>query len=134
MIKAVLDTNVLISSLFWNGTPARIVQKGLEGKFTPITSAEIISEAEEVLSRKFKFPEQDIFEFHEIIVGRFEIVAPQIRIPAAVPRDPSDNKIIECAVAGNANFIVSGDLDVLDLKTYRDIKIVTSAQFLKILS
>jgi len=133
MIRAVLDTNVIISALFWSGNPSQILDKSFESKFILISSVTIIDEIERVLAEKFKLPIQDIAEFHGIFINRFEIIDPQICIPSAVPRDPTDNKIIECAVDGKADYIVTGDKDLLVLKKYRDIEIITPAKFIKLL-
>src|SRR3990167_2538340 len=118
MIKAVLDTNVFISALFWTGSPHNVLAKALESEFILITSREILKEIEERLLNKFKFPVEDILSFLEIIVLNSHIVEP----------------IIECAVSGNADYIVTGDKDILNLKEFRGIKIITSNQFLKVLN
>ena len=133
MTRAVLDTNVVISGLFWSGPPSRIMGKALKSKFILVSSRAIIDEIEEILARKFKLSAKDISEFHEIFVSRFEIIEVKIRIPSAVPRDPSDNKIIECAQAGNADYIVTGDDDLLSLKKYADILIVSPNDFVKLI-
>jgi len=133
MIRAVLDTNVIISALFWNGNPSRILDKGFESKFIIVTSGAIINEIERVLLEKFKLLPQDISEFHEIFISRFEVINPQIRIASAVPRDPTDDKIVECAVDGSASFIVTGDNDLLTLKQYKDIAIITPSAFIKLI-
>jgi len=133
MIKAVLDTNVFISALFWTGSPHNVLAKALESEFILITSREILKEIEERLLNKFKFPVEDILSFLEIIVLNSHIVEPNIKLEA-VPQDPNDNKIIECAVSGNADYIVTGDKDILELKAFREIKILTPNQFLKILN
>ena len=60
MIKAVLDTNVIISAVFWSGKPYQVMIKGLQGKYQPITSPEIIEEVANKLRKKFRFPEDKI--------------------------------------------------------------------------
>jgi len=130
MIRAVLDTNVFISALFWRGAPYQIMQKGLGGDFLIITSPEILKEIGETLQSKFEFPVEDTRAFLEIITLNSYVVEPRGRIEV-VRADPSDNKIIECAVAGRAHFLVSGDRHLLNLKGYRGVKIVTPHQFLK---
>ena len=130
MIRAVLDTNVFISSIFWLGAPYRIVQKGFEGDFVIVTSPEILKEVGNTLHRKFRFPAEDTNTFLEIITLNSYLVEPQERI-RAVKADPHDDKIIECALSGQAHFIVSGDHHLLDLRQYKDIKIVNPRQFLK---
>ncbi len=128
MIRAVLDTNIFISSLFWRGVPHHIVQRGLGGDFIIIISPEIIKEIGETLYSKFKFPAEDTRSFLEIIIVNSYLVEPRDRVEV-IKKDPSDNKIIECAVAGRAHFIVSGDRHLLDLRGYGGIKIVTARKF-----
>ena len=132
MIRAVLDTNIFISALFWRGKPNKAVRDGLEGKFTLLISADILREIEERLKNKFHFPENDTNEFLEVITLNSYIVEPQIKLNV-VRADPKDNKIVECAVAGQAHFIVSGDRHLLDLRGYDRVKIVNAHKFLSLL-
>ncbi|MBI4159895.1 putative toxin-antitoxin system toxin component, PIN family [Candidatus Wolfebacteria bacterium] len=132
MIRAVLDTNVFISSLFWRGVPYQIVQKGLGGSFLIVTSLEILEEIGETLRRKFRFPAEDTRAFLGIITVNSHLAEPQDKVEV-VRADPPDNKIIECAVAGRAHFIVSGDRHLLDLRKHGGAKIVTAREFLSFL-
>jgi putative PIN family toxin of toxin-antitoxin system len=129
MIRAVLDTNIFISALFWKGSPHKIVRRGLAGEFVIIISQEIIAEITETLGQKFKLPSNEIETFIEVIVLGSETIRPSSRIHAII-EDPADNKIIECAIAGEANYVVSGDRHVLNLQRYRGVAIVTPRSFL----
>ncbi len=129
MIRAVLDTNIFISALFWKGAPYEVLKAGLDGKFTLLISTAILRELEERLKNKFHFPDDDTNEFLEIITLHSYIGEPKTLLKA-VKADPTDNKIVECAVSGQAHFIVSGDRHLLDLRGYDGIKIVTARQFL----
>ena len=132
MIKAVLDTNVFISALFWKGVPYEVVRKSLTGEFLIIISPEIIEEISERLLNKFKFPLADANDFIEIITINSYIVEPKNKLKV-VKEDPNDDKIIECAYEGGADYIVSGDKHLLRLKEYRRIKIITPREFIKII-
>ena len=132
MIRAVLDTNVFISALFWRGAPYQIVREEISGAFIFLTSEEIIEEIKEGLLKKFKLPVTDTLAFLEIITLNSEIIEPNIRLNV-IKADPSDNKIVECAIVGNANYIVTGDKHLLVLKEYNKIKIVTPREFIKII-
>jgi|SRR3989338_2279679 len=132
MIRAVLDTNIFISALFWRGAPHEVLQAGFSGKFTPLVSAEIIWELEERLKNKFHFPDSDTDEFLEVLTLNSYIVEPSIQLEV-VRADPTDNKIVECAVAGRAHFIVSGDHHLLDVREHGGIKVVTARTFLSLL-
>ena len=132
MIRAVIDTNVFVSAAFWSGTPFRIVNHGIDGRFRIVISEAIIAETRNKLTTKFYASVDEVDDFLAPIVTNAHFSNPDTPLHV-VARDPSDNKIIECAVSGNADVIVTGDLDILDLKQYRDIKIITPAPFLKML-
>lgn len=130
MIKAVLDTNIFISALFWRGAPYRVVEQGLGGAFIMVTSPDIIQETSRTLTRKFEFPLEDTREFLETIVLGSYVVSPTERLHV-VKADPDDDKIIECAIAGDASFVVSGDRHLLDIENYRSIMMISPQDFLK---
>ena len=132
MIKAVLDTNILISSLFWKGAPYEIVQKGIGGAFIIVLSPEIIRETEDKLKNKFKFSVENTNAFLEVVALNSFIVEPMIKL-RIVKADSTDDKIIECAVAGNVDYIVSGDKHLLNIKKHEQINIITPSKFLKLL-
>ncbi len=129
MIRAVLDTNIIISSLFWKGNPYEVVRKGVLGEFQPVMSAAILDEITEKLRNKFRLPEGGIQELMDTLLTYCHIVEPTSRFD--VVRDKKDNKIIECAFDGKADCIVTGDPDLLELKEFMGIQIVTAKDFLK---
>ena len=129
MIRAVLDTNIIISAIFWAGKPYNVVSRGLKGDYVPITSPEIIDEVSNKLRNKFHFPEYEIEEQVNLMLGLFHVIQTVSSID--VVRDKSDNKIIECAIDGKADHIVTGDPDLLSIKEFKGIKILTADQFLK---
>ena len=128
-IKAVLDTNVFVSSVFWLGNPHRIIELAIDRKIEVYTSTEILAELEKVLNRDFhenhKFIERQI----ALILEFAKIVRPFDKVNV-VKADYDDNKIIECALAAKADFIVSGDSHLYDLKVIVGIKIVKPKEFL----
>ena len=105
MIKAVLDTNVLLSALFWRGTPYHVLENGLRGNFVLVTSFEILKEVRTKLVEKFGFPEEDTNIFIEILVVNSFLVNPLEKVHIVI-QDSSDDKIIECALAGKVDFVV----------------------------
>lgn len=132
MIRAVLDTNVVISSIFWRGSPFMVVSMGMEKKYTVVTSPAIIDEVALKLKEKFNVPDDKINELLRILYAFSDVVVPRTKINL-VRADKNDNKIIECAVEGGADYIVSGDVHLLDIKEYKDIKILTPSDMLKVL-
>ncbi|KJU84263.1 protein containing DUF132 [Candidatus Magnetobacterium bavaricum] len=136
MTKVVLDTNVFVSAIITpQGKSARILRLVWEGKIQMVTSADIMSEIRDVLLyskiRKYhlRTPEQ-IETYLEDVVGFSEVTCGQLKIDA-VKSDPADNKIIECALEGNVDFIISGDRHLLNLINYQGIKIVAPSTFLE---
>lgn len=129
MTRIVPDTNIVISAIFWSGKPYDVIAQGLAGEYQLVTSPEIIDEVIRKLRDKFQFPEDKIEEQANIMLSLFHVIVPTTKLD--VVRDKSDNKIIECAVEGTANVIVTGDPDLLALKDFRGIKIVTADEFLK---
>jgi putative PIN family toxin of toxin-antitoxin system len=129
MIKVVLDTNVFISALFWKSAPYQIFKKILEGKILNFVSPQILKEIKERLLEKFKLPPERVKEFLEIIVFNSQVVYPKRKLKI-VKKDPTDNKILECALEAQASFIVSGDKHLLEIKEYKGIKIIPPKEFL----
>ena len=125
----VLDTNVLISAIFWRGAPYKIIVNALKKKYSLCLSTEILNELEEKLRLKFKFPENKIEDHIEIIKEYGIIIRPTVRTNA-VKEDPDDNKVLECAVEGKADYIISGDNHLLKIKEFNGIKILTPKEFL----
>ena len=128
MTKAVLDINVFISALFWKGAPHQIFKRMLKGEFLNFTSPQILEELKKKLLDKFRLPPERVKEFLEIIIFASQIVYPESKLNI-VEKDPSDNKIIECAIDAQAFFIISGDKHLLDIKRYKGIKMVSPREF-----
>lgn len=129
MKKIVLDTNVYISALIFGGKPEEILVLAEIGLYTLIVSSAILPELQKHLSGKFGWPPGKIQEALDRIVSIAQLIMPQRVI--AVCADPDDDKILECAVEGNADYIVSGDKHLLVLKQFEKIQIVKPADFLK---
>jgi putative PIN family toxin of toxin-antitoxin system len=129
-LRAVLDTNVYISAAISpHGTAGKIVAKARAGEFVAIISPAIVNEAGDVLRRKGLLAHDKVTPFLKTICRFAEIVKPSITLNV-VPDDPDDNRIIECAVEGKADLIVSRDNDLLTMKDYNNIPILHPADFL----
>lgn len=130
-MRVVLDTNAVVSALLFSGISSELVSLWQKGSITLLLSREILNEYLRVFSYpKFELSEEEIKELiQEEILPYAEVVKPKRRL-RVVQRDPSDNKFIECAVAGKARVIISGDKDLSSLGRYRRIRIQSPAQFL----
>lgn len=132
MIKAVLDTNIFVSSIFWEkGNPHRIIEKCLNKEVIVFTTLSILKELENVLRRDFEEPEEIVNRQISLVLEYAIVVQPAVQL-TVVREDPGDNKIIECAVSCGADYVVTGDRHLLDLEAYGKIKIVTARKFLEI--
>jgi len=125
MLKFVFDTNVFVSALISKrGNPALLLDR-VKKSYTLFISKDILSELKDVISRdKFGYTDEEINTFVEAIISFSDIVNPEIVIEA-IKADPDDNKILECAVAAGASYIVSGYRHLLELTEYGKIKIIT---------
>lgn len=133
-MRVVADTNVLVSAIFWEGNESKIVELVEEGELELITSVQILDELKKVLSYdKFELKDGKVNEHVEYYLFLAELVSPDEDVDA-IRDDPSDNKFLECAMEGKADYIVSGDRHLLDLEEYTGIEIVSARELLKILS
>lgn len=130
-MRIVLDTNVLISALGWKGgNEYKIAQKCFNRQITLISAIETMEEFRKVALRpKFGFGVEEIDEFISALIEVCEIIEPKDKFNV-VTQDPSDNKFLDAAVSGKADFIISGDKHLLNLKEFKGIKILTPKEFL----
>ncbi|HEY7216616.1 MAG TPA: putative toxin-antitoxin system toxin component, PIN family [Thermoanaerobaculia bacterium] len=128
--RVVLDTNVIVSGLGWRGPSHDIVQSCLELQHDLVLSSALLVEIERVLRYpKFHFSESEILEYLTILREVADIVKPDFQV-AIVQDDPDDNRVLECALAGGAEVIVSGDRHLLDLAEFEKIPILQPRVFL----
>jgi len=133
-MRVALDTNVLVSALIGKGKPTKFVRNVLQKRIELLTSKPILDEFVEVIARP-KFldyvDESEVKDFLQLIVDVSTVV--DVRSKFNVIADRSDNSILATAYDGKADYIVSGDKHLLNLREFRRIKIVTVDQMLKIL-
>lgn len=130
-MRIVLDSNILISAIAFGGKPKAILEKAIKGEIQIILSDPILEEVHGVLcGKKFRFPGHIAIEIVQQLASLSEIAYSKEEI-SVIKNDPSDNRILECAVAGKAKYIVSGDADLLAVKVYQKIKILTADEFFK---
>jgi len=131
-LKVVLDTNILFSATGWRGNPYQCVERVRDGTVDAVTCPELMEELAEKLELKLGFTAEQAAEALADYLSFIEVVSIPGKLQA-VPRDPEDNAVLECAIEGNAQYIVSGDTDLLVLKQFRGIQIVRASQFLTLL-
>jgi putative PIN family toxin of toxin-antitoxin system len=129
-IKAILDTNVLISGIFWKGAPFEILKAWQGRRFRMAISLPILDEYRRVLEEMSrKRPPAVLGSILALIELHSEMVEP-IRFAKTICSDPDDDKFLEAAAAAGADYIVSGDAALLSLKNYQRTQIVRPARFL----
>ena len=131
-IRAVIDTNVIVSAILFGGIPGKLISLWKSGHLKPLASKDIIDEYIKVLAYpKFRLTEKEInYILYNEILPYFEVVTLKPGL-GTIQKDPSDDKFIHCAEAGKAGVIISGDQHLLNLKTYGKLKILTPLQFLE---
>jgi len=122
-MRVVLDTNVLIAAALKGGLSEQILRLAASRHLHLIVSEEIIKELAEKLSSKFAWKEDEVYLYTETLREISEIVTPSEKLNV-ISSDPDDNKILEAALKGKAELIVSIDQDLIKLKNYKGIGIV----------
>jgi hypothetical protein len=138
MIKAVIDANLLVSAFISPlSYPREIAACWRRGEFILVTSPKIVEEVNHVLhlpriQLKYHLAESDIQAFVLTLIHKGNCVSGQLALKNVAP-DPGDDKIISCAIEGEAQFIVTGDKALQQVKEYRGVKIISAQQFISVL-
>ncbi len=128
--RVVLDTNIIVSGLGWRGAPHDIVRACLDHRHELVSSPDLLVEVDRVLRYpKFRFSSSEILDYLALLTAAAEIVRPDFQL-AVIEADPTDNRVLECALAGGAEAIVSGDDHLLDLAEFEKIPILRPREFL----
>ena len=129
-MRIVIDTNVVASAIFFGGKPRELLELLMRHQVDAYASPEIISEYQETCDELIsRYPVKPVLLPLNQIIAACRLIKTRSKI--SVCRDPEDDKFIECAVDANCIYIVSGDKDLLSVKEYEGIQIVTVADFLK---
>src|SRR3989344_7633177 len=131
-LKLVLDTNILVSALIYGGKPEQVYNLVLEKQIIAITSTVLFSELQDVLIKKFNFDPRRVKQLERIIKKHFKVVYPNETINAV--KDDDDNRVLEAAKEGKCEYIITGDKELLKIRKYKHIKIVTAEEFLNEIS
>ena len=132
-MKVVIDANLFISAFFWNGNPKKVIDRSSDKLDDLFMSMDILDEIADVINRpKFKADRKETENYISGIrkIANFINSSEQVNLS----RDKTDNKYIECAVAANADYIISGDIHLLELKEYGGIKILKAKEYLDIVT
>lgn len=132
MLRIVIDTNIYISAILFDGKPESIIKLAASEKIALFTSHAIIAEVAGVLRNKFNWTNQQV-EYADQFIRDISILITPTCLISKIKTDETDNRILECASESNANYIVTGDRKhLLTLRKYMHINIITAAEFLEV--
>lgn len=127
-MKIIIDTNVVISGTFFGGYPRKIIEAVVNDKVSAYASKSIINEYKEIVDEMISMKQGKLNKnILDPFIQKLIIIKPTSKIKLS--RDKDDDKFIECAIDAKASYIVSGDKDLLDIKKYKNVEIVTAKMF-----
>lgn len=134
-MRVVADTNVIVSALLWVGIPHGILVAAEGARITLRTSPALLEELEGVLRRpkfasRLRELQVDAGELTVRYARLAQVVLPR-RVIRLVDKDPADDEVLACALASRAKFIISGDTDLLQMRAYRHIPILSPTAFVR---
>jgi putative PIN family toxin of toxin-antitoxin system len=133
VIVALYDTNVLISGIFWRGLPRQLVRLARARQVHVVTCQALLDELQSVLTRDdkpFRLSQEEASSIVGDVLTYAHLIAPASQVN--VCRDSSDDLVLACALDGQVEYIVTGDPDLLVLKNFESLRIVTPREFISI--
>lgn len=136
-MKLVLDTNIWLSGIFWEGEASKIIEKAEKKNIQILISENILSEIVDVLNKESKFKKYilnlklSIEEILRAVLSISNLIETKAKLDI-IKADPKDNIILEVALDGKAEYIISYDSHLLNMIEFRSIKIISPGEFLKI--
>jgi hypothetical protein len=137
-MRVVLDANIFISAVISDqGNPSEILRRWEERDFELVTSPSILEEVRRVIhypkiQERYRLPKDAVQDLLALLRNQTVLVEPQVALDI-LERDSDDNRYLACAVAGLADYIVSGDAHLLDLESYEGVEILSPIAFLTLL-
>jgi putative PIN family toxin of toxin-antitoxin system len=128
-VRAVFDTNVLIAAFLTEGLCSGLLIRARKQAFNLVLCDDIIREFEGILIKKFKLTSTDISKISAIVSEAASEILHKLNPVPNICRDPNDNMMIACAIDATADYIVTGDEDLLILKKYKDVIILNPRNF-----
>lgn len=126
--RVVFDTNIFLSAFLFGGNPELVFGMARAGTIKLLVSSAILAELASILKRKFSWNDDDIREAL-MIIGRYaDLIKPEQKL--SILRDDADNRVLECALEGHADYIISGDHHLIDLEEFCGIPILPASDFL----
>jgi putative PIN family toxin of toxin-antitoxin system len=127
-MKAVFDTNVLVAAFVTEGVCAKLLGRARRKQLDLLISPFILKEFENVLLKKLSASKEKIRTATKLISEAAEMLSPVSKV-SGICRDPDDDQILSCALSAEADYLITGDSDLLELKEFRGIRILTPGAF-----
>jgi putative PIN family toxin of toxin-antitoxin system len=128
-VRAVFDTNVLVAAFVSEGVCSKLLIRARKRQFHLFISQFILQEFEWVLSRKLAVPKSETKEAVRLVSGAATVILLPPKLEAPICRDSKDDNILACSLAAEAHYLVTGDADLLDLRSFRNIPIISPRDF-----
>jgi len=128
-VKGVLDTNVLAAAFLSEGVCYKLLLRARKKEYDLVLSPDIIAEFEGVLLRKFSLSRSELSDVRNLLVEAISEICREVDPIDPTSRDPDDDKILACASASGADYLVTGDEDLLVIKQYGGTKILAPRDF-----
>ena len=130
-MRVIIDTNVLVSGIFWQGVPARILEAWVERRFRLVVSTSILEEYQAVIHQlEKKYPSVTVSRTILQAVGLYADIVEPVKLAEQVCTDPNDDKFLAAALSGNVDCIVTGDAALLKTDGYKGIRVAKPSSFL----
>jgi uncharacterized protein len=128
-MRAVFDTNVFIAAFVTSGICAKLLLRARRGQFRLVGSSYIFKEFEQVLIKKFSVTRNEARDASRLIAEATHVMVDTVKAVRGICRDPGDDAILACALAGEADYLVTGDADLPALKSFEGIQILSPRNF-----
>ena len=128
-MRVLFDTNVLIAAFISEGVCAKLMRRARKRQFSLVSSPLILQEFQDVLIRKFSATRRESQEALQVIMEAVEGLTQSEQAVTGVCRDPEDDRILGCTLAGKVDYLVTGDEDLLVMKQFKAIRIITPRDF-----
>ncbi len=128
-MKALFDTNVLLAAFLTEGVCAKLLTRARKQQFNLITCPFILHEFERILTKKFSATKQEKENALALITEAAQEIVQPSEIPVGACRDKDDDNVLACALEADADYLVTGDKDLLHLKVFRGIRVITPRDF-----
>jgi putative PIN family toxin of toxin-antitoxin system len=128
-MKVVFDTNVLVSAFVSEGVCSKLLGRARRGQFQLITSSFILKEFEAVLLKKLSATKSETKQGLRILTEAVSDIVKPSQTLSGICRDPDDDNILACIIAASADYLVTGDSDLLQMRDFRGTRIITPRDF-----